>query len=107
MIQYSCSNVQFWTSAHAVEPSWVALNASRGNEDLNLKLFMRFSAIITELITLVPAIIWFAFIKYPSNKNYVQKVTKRESLDLSDLCFFFDLVFSCIAGVDQSYSTDY
>lgn len=43
--------------ASILDYSWIQLEASRGNEDLNLKLYMRLSVIISELFVLIPAII--------------------------------------------------
>ncbi|KAI8822334.1 glycosyl transferase [Chytriomyces cf. hyalinus JEL632] len=45
--------------ANAINPSWVALDASRGNEDKNLKMFMRYTAIVTDLIVNMSAIVVF------------------------------------------------
>ncbi|KAJ4314742.1 Glucosyltransferase-like protein [Fusarium piperis] len=42
-----------------IDPSWFALFASRGNEDPNLKIFMRATVIISEYLIYVPAAIVF------------------------------------------------
>lgn len=39
-----------------INPSWFALNLSRGNESPQLKTFMRFSCLISELVIYVPAV---------------------------------------------------
>ncbi|KAI8715383.1 Alpha-1,3-glucosyltransferase [Fusarium sp. LHS14.1] len=42
-----------------IDPEWFALFASRGNEDPNLKIFMRATVIISEYLIYVPATIVF------------------------------------------------
>ena len=42
-----------------MDPSWVALGASRGNEDPNLKLFMRASVVAADLLVFFPAALYF------------------------------------------------
>ena len=43
--------------ASCLNTDWIALNTSRGNEDPNLKLYMRLSVITSELLILVPGIL--------------------------------------------------
>jgi alpha-1,3-glucosyltransferase len=42
--------------AHWINPAWVALDQSRGFESADSKYFMRLTALITDLIILVPGI---------------------------------------------------
>lgn len=46
--------------ANLIEPSWVALDASRGIEGPGVKLFMRATALVSELLIYLPAIYWAA-----------------------------------------------
>ncbi|PIA19633.1 ALG6, ALG8 glycosyltransferase [Coemansia reversa NRRL 1564] len=43
--------------ANAIDPSWVALDVSRGIETHSSKLFMRASVVVLEFVTLVPAVV--------------------------------------------------
>ena len=53
---------QFWGwVAHLLNPSWVALHASRGIETVESKVFMRLSVILSDLVFYVPAALAFAF----------------------------------------------
>ncbi|ROW11325.1 hypothetical protein VMCG_00886 [Cytospora schulzeri] len=42
-----------------IDPSWFALDVSRGNEDPNLKIFMRATVIASEYLVYVPAVVMF------------------------------------------------
>ncbi|KAI8612510.1 glycosyl transferase [Chytriomyces sp. MP71] len=46
--------------AHKINPDWVALDTSRGNEADDLKMFMRYTAIMTDLVINMSAILAFA-----------------------------------------------
>jgi len=46
--------------AHWINPAWVALDASRGIETSESKLFMRTSVIAMDALTYIPALILFA-----------------------------------------------
>lgn len=45
--------------ARVVEPRWVELYTSRGSDDVDLKAFMRATALFSELAVYVPAVVWF------------------------------------------------
>lgn len=45
-----------------INPDWFALEVSRGNESIDLKSFMRFTAIISEVLIYMPAV--FRFTRY-------------------------------------------
>ncbi|KAJ3067373.1 Glucosyltransferase-like protein, partial [Podochytrium sp. JEL0797] len=45
--------------ANAINPEWIALDASRGYESEEMKLFMRYTALITDLVVNVSAIVVF------------------------------------------------
>ncbi|TPX32211.1 hypothetical protein SmJEL517_g04622 [Synchytrium microbalum] len=45
--------------ANAIQPSWIALDTSRGIESESLTVFMRATALITEYLIYVPALIMF------------------------------------------------
>lgn len=49
--------------ASFIQHDWVALDASRGNEELNLKMYMRLSVILSELFILIPGIIYLGKVK--------------------------------------------
>ncbi|KAJ1328444.1 hypothetical protein BSLG_010176 [Batrachochytrium salamandrivorans] len=55
------------------QPSWVALDISRGNEDPNLIIFMRLTALLTESLILLPGIIWFSKLWFPSPTSWIEK----------------------------------
>ncbi|KAH6595089.1 hypothetical protein BASA50_006075 [Batrachochytrium salamandrivorans] len=59
--------------AHLINPSWVALDISRGNEDPNLIIFMRLTALLTESLILLPGIIWFSKLWFPSPTSWIEK----------------------------------
>lgn len=42
-----------------INPEWFALYDSRGSDDYNLKSFMRATALFSELVIYIPAVIWF------------------------------------------------
>lgn len=42
-----------------IDPSWFALDSSRGNHDPNLKIFMRATVIVSEYLIYVPALVMF------------------------------------------------
>lgn len=42
-----------------IDPSWFALDASRGSHDPNLKIFMRATVIVSEYLIYVPAVVMF------------------------------------------------
>jgi alpha-1,3-glucosyltransferase len=43
-----------------IDPSWFALDVSRGNESVTLKSFMRFTALLSELVVYVPGVFRYA-----------------------------------------------
>ncbi|KAI9032267.1 glycosyl transferase [Hyaloraphidium curvatum] len=45
--------------AHRIDPAFVALDASRGAEGYGLKLFMRWTVAVSELLVYLPAVYWF------------------------------------------------
>ena len=47
--------------AQLINPSWVGLDTSRGFESDGLKIFMRLSAIITDALMFLPAILAYAW----------------------------------------------
>ncbi|KNE62294.1 hypothetical protein AMAG_07526 [Allomyces macrogynus ATCC 38327] len=49
----------FGAIAHFIEPSWVALDKSRGNEDPSLIAYMRLSVLICDLLVYFPAALFF------------------------------------------------
>ena len=50
----------FPSSAHQINPKWVALDASRGIESPESKLFMRLSVVALDALIYVPALLMFA-----------------------------------------------
>ncbi|KAF8158135.1 ALG6, ALG8 glycosyltransferase family-domain-containing protein [Crassisporium funariophilum] len=48
------------TVAHRINPSWVALDVSRGIESPESKLFMRMSVLVLDAVVYVPALLMFA-----------------------------------------------
>ena len=46
-------------SAHVINPTWVALDASRGIETDTSKLFMRFTVLVLDALVYVPALLMF------------------------------------------------
>ncbi|KAI0461871.1 hypothetical protein LJB42_004474 [Komagataella kurtzmanii] len=42
-----------------INPSWFALDVSRGFESVDLKSYMRATAILSELLCFIPAVIWY------------------------------------------------
>jgi len=46
-------------SGGAINPDWFALFESRGLDDITLKTFMRATALASELLTYVPAVVFF------------------------------------------------
>ncbi|KAH3698799.1 dolichyl pyrophosphate Man9GlcNAc2 alpha-1,3-glucosyltransferase [Pelomyxa schiedti] len=55
--------------AQAFVPSLVELHKSRGIETAETKLFMRSSVIISELITYIPAALFFTFLYYNGRRT--------------------------------------
>lgn len=53
-----------------IEPSWFALGTSRGMESNDLKAFMRFSAIASELMVYIPGVI--AFTRFMGKRMYTK-----------------------------------
>ncbi|KXS20139.1 glycosyltransferase family 57 protein [Gonapodya prolifera JEL478] len=51
--------------ANTIDPSWVALLTSRGNETDNLKQFMRLTVIFSELLVYIPAVYMFVVTMVP------------------------------------------
>lgn len=47
-------------AAQFVDPAFVALDASRGIEGPSVKVFMRWTVLVTELLVYLPALYWFA-----------------------------------------------
>ncbi|XP_053326040.1 dolichyl pyrophosphate Man9GlcNAc2 alpha-1,3-glucosyltransferase [Spea bombifrons] len=45
--------------AHLLNPYWVALNASRGYESLQHKLFMRVTVLVADLLVYIPAVVLY------------------------------------------------
>ncbi|KAL6929527.1 hypothetical protein ACO0SA_000930 [Hanseniaspora valbyensis] len=60
---------------------WFDLDRSRGNEDPNLKSFMRFTVCLTDMIVYIPAVIWFSK-KYAklTNDHSTKSNTKERKL---------------------------
>ncbi|KAJ3280535.1 Glucosyltransferase-like protein, partial [Borealophlyctis nickersoniae] len=58
--------------ARRVNPEWVALVSSRGLESENLKVFMRATALATEYLIYVPAVVLFVN-RWVGYKNWVAK----------------------------------
>jgi alpha-1,3-glucosyltransferase len=56
-------------SAEKINPSWVALDSSRGIEGYNLRLFMRYTVLIADVLIYFPAIFVFCKLFYNNNKN--------------------------------------
>eukprot|EP00049_Salpingoeca_infusionum_P000601 m.41173 g.41173 ORF g.41173 m.41173 type:complete len:478 (-) comp10522_c0_seq3:115-1548(-) len=52
---YACGMV-----ANMIDPSWMALNASRGIETPGVKLFMRYTVLVADVLILVPAVVLWA-----------------------------------------------
>lgn len=42
-----------------INPSWFELDTSRGNQDANLKIFMRATVILSEYLVFIPAVVMF------------------------------------------------
>jgi hypothetical protein len=55
-----CSRATRVRSAHALDPTWVALTASRGLETPALKLYMRATVLACDLLVYVPAVLYLA-----------------------------------------------
>jgi len=47
-------------SAHYINPLWVALDASRGIESAESKLFMRTTVVVLDALVYVPALLMFS-----------------------------------------------
>ncbi|KAJ3014749.1 Glucosyltransferase-like protein [Thoreauomyces humboldtii] len=60
--------------AKAINPAWVALDRSRGLETEGLKVFMRLTALVTELAIYVPAVILFAKYWIPTSDTARKQV---------------------------------
>ncbi|KAJ3331275.1 Glucosyltransferase-like protein [Blyttiomyces sp. JEL0837] len=60
--------------ANLINPNWVALDKSRGFEGYQMKLFMRYTALFTDLIIYSSAVIFFVK-KYIPQKDWVSKNT--------------------------------
>ncbi|KAJ3196254.1 Glucosyltransferase-like protein [Irineochytrium annulatum] len=58
--------------AHAINPSWVALDESRGREGEDLQLFMRTTALVTDLLVFSTGAVAFAAAYYPA--SWVSKI---------------------------------
>lgn len=58
--------------AHKINPDWVALNSSRGYESAEHQLFMRYTALIADMVIYFPAVFVFCFVCL-SNKSAVEK----------------------------------
>ncbi|EGF83062.1 hypothetical protein BATDEDRAFT_2229, partial [Batrachochytrium dendrobatidis JAM81] len=65
----------FGNIAHMIDPSWVALNSSRGNEDPNLKQFMRLTALITDMLAFLPGVVLFSKLWFSSPTSWIEKQT--------------------------------
>jgi alpha-1,3-glucosyltransferase len=58
--------------AHWIEPSWVALDASRGIETPESKVFMRLSVVILDCLVYVPALLLFVWTWQPHRSKRTQ-----------------------------------
>lgn len=54
--------------ANAIDPKWVALDTSKGFESEYLKIFMRLSALATDALIYLPAILYFAKTSNPTQQ---------------------------------------
>ena len=73
-------------SAHWINPSWVALDASRGIETAESKLFMRTSVIALDALTYIPALIMFANIWQGTRSKRTQaSLSRRVQIRKADL----------------------
>jgi len=49
------------TRAHFINPSWVALHSSRGVESPEIKVFLRLTVVVLDLLVYVPALLSFSW----------------------------------------------
>ncbi|XBW34716.1 hypothetical protein QEN19_000283 [Hanseniaspora menglaensis] len=65
---------------------WFALDSSRGNEDPNLKSFMRFTVCLTDIVIYIPAALWFVK-KHSISTSEKQNIlnTKAKKLETGSL----------------------
>ncbi|KAG9019276.1 Glucosyltransferase-like protein [Tulasnella sp. 427] len=68
-VSYICGLV-----AHYINPSWVALDQSRGIESDESKVFMRASVLVLDLIVYIPSIIWFTRSWWTSRSRRTQNI---------------------------------
>ena len=57
-----------------INPKWFELDTSRGMETDALKVFMRFTVIISDCLLYIPAILAYAYYAVPPARN-IEKVT--------------------------------
>ena len=57
--------------ANQIDPSWVALDSSRGLESDELKLFMRLTVLVTDLLIYTPALYLWIYTFYSQNRNEI------------------------------------
>lgn len=57
--------------ANIINPTWVALDQSRGFESADLKLYMRLTVLLTDLVLLTPAIWYWAKSMEPDKSKRV------------------------------------
>jgi alpha-1,3-glucosyltransferase len=73
--QYNDDFVQLkvYNSGSWIEPSWFALDSSRGTETPNSKVFMRFTVLASDLLVYFPAVYLFVrrFLRHRSGRTKV------------------------------------
>jgi alpha-1,3-glucosyltransferase len=60
-------------SAHWFNPEWIALDTSRGIESEGVQLFMRYTAIFTDLIIYSSAVYMIAFKCHAAGKDWISQ----------------------------------
>ncbi|KIO27041.1 glycosyltransferase family 57 protein [Tulasnella calospora MUT 4182] len=68
-VSYLCGLV-----AHCINPSWVALDTSRGVENAESKVFMRATVLVLDLLVYIPAIVWFTRLWWTSRSRRTQNI---------------------------------
>lgn len=68
-VSYICGLI-----AHYINPSWVALDKSRGIENEESKAFMRASVLALDLLLYIPAVVWFTRIWWTSRSRRTQNI---------------------------------
>ncbi|KIY73549.1 glycosyltransferase family 57 protein [Cylindrobasidium torrendii FP15055 ss-10] len=51
------------------ERGWFALDASRGNEDPSLKVFMRWTVVLSDALVYIPALVWWTSLRIRSKRS--------------------------------------